>query len=413
MSSPTYEQIYTLLQVHAQLHLLKYYGELEPDRQASLLEQISAIDWNLIHMVGQKPVSETEAEKKIEPLGAMELSEIEQRHDEFEAIGLEALRAQKTGAVLLAGGQGTRLGFDKPKGMFNIGVTRPLYIFECLINNLMDVVKQAGAWVPLYIMTSQKNHEETTSFFREHDYFGYDPEYIHFFRQDMAPSVDYNGKVLLEAKDRISLSPNGNGGWFSSLCRAGYLEDMHKKGIEWLSVFSVDNVLQRINDPVYVGAVLASGCDCGGKVVRKASPEERVGVLCKESGKPAIVEYYEMTDDMRLLRDENGNLLYNFGVTLNYLFRLKRLEEIRTQKLPVHIVEKKIPYINEKGEEVKPETPNGYKFEELVLDMIHMMDSCLPYEIVRENEFAPVKNREGVDSVDTARELLTRNGVQL
>ncbi len=413
MSSPTYEQIYTLLQEQDQLHLLKYYEELEPDRQASLLEQISAIDWNLIHMVGQKPVSETEAEKKIEPLGAMELSEIEQRHDEFEAIGLEALRAQKTGAVLLAGGQGTRLGFDKPKGMFNIGVTRPLYIFECLINNLMDVVKQAGAWVPLYIMTSQKNHEETTSFFREHDYFCYDPEYIHFFRQDMAPSVDYNGKVLLEAKDRISLSPNGNGGWFSSLCRAGYLEDMHKKGIEWLSVFSVDNVLQRINDPVYVGAVLASGCDCGGKVVRKASPEERVGVLCKESGKPAIVEYYEMTDDMRLLRDENGNLLYNFGVTLNYLFRLKRLEEIRTQKLPVHIVEKKIPYINEKGEEVKPETPNGYKFEELVLDMIHMMDSCLPYEIVRENEFAPVKNREGVDSVDTARELLTRNGVQL
>lgn len=413
MSSPTYEQIYTLLQEQDQLHLLKYYEELEPDRQASLLEQISAIDWNLIHLVGQKPVSETEAEKKIEPLGAMELSEIEQRHDEFEAIGLEALRAQKTGAVLLAGGQGTRLGFDKPKGMFNIGVTRPLYIFECLINNLMDVVKQAGAWVPLYIMTSQKNHEETTSFFREHDYFGYDPEYIHFFRQDMAPSVDYNGKVLLEAKDRISLSPNGNGGWFSSLCRAGYLEDMHKKGIEWLSVFSVDNVLQRINDPVYVGAVLASGCDCGGKVVRKASPEERVGVLCKESGKPAIVEYYEMTDDMRLLRDENGNLLYNFGVTLNYLFRLKRLEEIRTQKLPVHIVEKKIPYINEKGEEVKPETPNGYKFEELVLDMIHMMDSCLPYEIIRENEFAPVKNREGVDSVDTARELLTRNGVQL
>lgn len=413
MSSPTYEQIYTLLQEQDQLHLLKYYEELEPDRQASLLEQISAIDWNLIHMVGQKPVSETEAEKKIEPLGAMELSEIEQRHDEFEAIGLEALRAQKTGAVLLAGGQGTRLGFDKPKGMFNIGVTRPLYIFECLINNLMDVVKQAGAWVPLYIMTSQKNHEETTSFFREHDYFGYDPEYIHFFRQDMAPSVDYNGKVLLEAKDRISLSPNGNGGWFSSLCRAGYLEDMHKKGIEWLSVFSVDNVLQQINDPVYVGAVLASGCDCGGKVVRKASPEERVGVLCKESGKPAIVEYYEMTDDMRLLRDENGNLLYNFGVTLNYLFRLKRLEEIRTQKLPIHIVEKKIPYINEKGEEVKPETPNGYKFEELVLDMIHMMDSCLPYEIVRENEFAPVKNREGVDSVDTARELLTRNGVQL
>ena len=188
---------------------------------------------------------------------------------------------------------------------------------------------------------------------------------------------------------------------------------MQERGIEWLSVFSVDNVLQRINDPVYVGAVISSGCDCGGKVVRKASPNERVGVLCRESGKPAIVEYYEMTDDMRSLRDENGNLLYNFGVTLNYLFRLKRLEEIREKKLPVHIVEKKIPYIDENGNEVKPEAPNGYKFEDLVLDMIHMMDSCLPYEIVREKEFAPVKNREGVDSVDTARELLTKNGVQI
>lgn len=413
MSTPTYEQIYTILKEQDQLHLLKYYNELTPDRQASLLEQISTIDWNLIHMAGQKPASDEKAGKQIEPLGAMELTEIEKRHGEFEAIGLEALRAQKTGAVLLAGGQGTRLGFDKPKGMFNIGVTRLLYIFECLINNLMDVVKQAGTWIPLYIMTSRKNHEETTSFFREHNYFGYNPEEIRFFQQDMAPSVGYDGKVLLEAKDRISMSPNGNGGWFSSLCRAGYLKEMQERGIEWLSVFSVDNVLQRINDPVYVGAVISSGCDCGGKVVRKASPDERVGVLCKESGKPAIVEYYEMTDDMRSLRDENGNLLYNFGVTLNYLFRLKRLEEIREKKLPVHIVEKKIPYIDENGNEVKPEAPNGYKFEDLVLDMIHMMDSCLPYEIVREKEFAPVKNREGVDSVDTARELLTKNGVQI
>ena len=413
MATINYKDIYSVLSEQDQLHLLKYYGELTPERQQALLEQINTIDWDLIRTATQTSSESKEDKKQIEPLGAMELSEIEKRHDEFEALGLEALRAQKVGAVLLAGGQGTRLGFDKPKGMFNIGVTKPLYIFQCLINNLMDVVKQAGAWVPLYIMTSQKNHDETTSFFREHQYFGYDPAYIHFFKQDMAPSVDYNGKVMLEAKDRISLSPNGNGGWFSSLCRAGYLKEMQEKGIEWLSVFSVDNVLQRINDPVYVGAVIASGCDCGGKVVRKVSPEERVGVLCKEDGKPAIVEYYEMTDDMRNLRDENGNLLYNFGVTLNYLFRLKRLEDIRSQKLPIHIVEKKIPCLDENGKEVKPEAPNGYKFEDLVLDMIHMMDSCLPYEVVRENEFAPVKNKEGADSVDTARKLLKKNGVQI
>ena len=229
MAMINYEDIYSVLSEQDQLHLLKYYGELTPERQQALLEQISTIDWDLIRTATQTSSESKEDKKKIEPLGAMELSEIEKRHDEFEALGLEALRAQKIGAVLLAGGQGTRLGFDKPKGMFNIGVTKPLYIFQCLINNLMDVENQSGAWVPLYIMTSQKNHDETTAFFREHQYFGYDPAYIHFFKQDMAPSVDYNGKVMLEAKDRISLSPNGNGGWFSSLCRAGYLKEMQEK----------------------------------------------------------------------------------------------------------------------------------------------------------------------------------------
>lgn len=413
MSEFTYESAVSLLAEKKQIHLLKYYHELTDKQQKSLLKQISELDWDMIALASSKKYTETKNNKKIEPLGAMERSEIKQRCKEFEAIGLEALRAQKTGAVLLAGGQGTRLGFDKPKGMFNIGVTHPLYIFECLISNLMDVARQADTWIPLYVMTSQKNHNDTVAFFAEHDYFGYDPESIRFFIQNMAPSVDFNGKVLLESKDRISLSPNGNGGWFSSLCRAGYLEEMQEKGIEWLSVFSVDNVLQRINDPAFVGAVIESGCDCGGKVVRKASPEERVGVLCQESGKPAIVEYYEMTDDMRNLRDENGTLLYNFGVTLNYLFRLDRLKEIRDQKLPIHIVEKKIPYIDENGTLIRPEVPNGYKFEDLVLDMIHMMNSCLPYEVVREKEFAPVKNKEGNDSVDTARELLKLNGVEI
>lgn len=413
MPSLTYETAVAVLKEQHQMHLLNYYNELNASQQASLLNQIAGLDWNLIRLsISQTDTAKTEG-KKIEPLGAMELSEIERRHGEFEILGLESLRAQKVGAVLLAGGQGTRLGFDKPKGMFNIGVTKPLYIFECLINNLMDTVKQANAWIPLYVMTSEKNHAETTAFFEKHQYFGYAPEYVHFFIQDMAPCVDYSGKILMESKDRISFSPNGNGGWFSSLCRAGYLTDMQKAGIEWLSVFSVDNVLQRINDPAFVGAVIASGCDCGGKVVRKVSPDEHVGVLCRENGKPAIVEYYEMTDDMRNLKDENGTLLYNFGVTLNYLFRLDRLEEIRNRKLPIHIVEKKIPYLGENGTLIKPESPNGYKFENLVLDMIHMMNSCLPYEVVRKKEFAPVKNKEGSDSVDTARVLLKKNGVEL
>ncbi len=408
----TYEQIKDILIKHDQLHLLKYYDKLTEEQQANLLAQISSVNWHLLELLQNRQDTET-VKGKLEPLGALEVSEIEKRKEEFTQIGIEALKAQKVGAVLLAGGQGTRLGFDKPKGMFNLGITKELYIFECLINNLMDVVNQIDTWVPLYIMTSDKNHEDTVHFFEEKQYFGYNKDFIRFFKQDMAPSVDFNGKLLMEDKDRLSLSPNGNGGWFHSLQNAGLISHMKELGVEWLTVFAVDNVLQRINDPAYVGAVIASGCDCGGKVVRKADPYERVGVLCLEDGKPSIVEYYEMTDDMIHLRDENGNLLYNFGVILNYMFRLDKLEQIVNKELPVHIVEKKIPYMDETGTFIKPDKPNGYKFEELVLDMIHLMDSCLPYEVVRNHEFAPIKNPTGVDSVESARALLQENGVTL
>lgn len=408
----TYEQIKDILIKHDQLHLLKYYDKLTEEQQANLLAQISSVNWHLLELLQNRQDTET-VKGKLEPLGALEVSEIEKRKEEFTQIGIEALKAQKVGAVLLAGGQGTRLGFDKPKGMFNLGITKELYIFECLINNLMDVVNQIDTWVPLYIMTSDKNHEDTVHFFEEKQYFGYNKDFIRFFKQDMAPSVDFNGKLLMEDKDRLSLSPNGNGGWFHSLQNAGLISHMKELGVEWLTVFAVDNVLQRINDPAYVGAVIASGCDCGGKVVRKADPYERVGVLCLEDGKPSIVEYYEMTDDMIHLRDENGNLLYNFGVILNYMFRLDKLEEIVKKELPVHIVEKKVPYMDETGTFIKPDKPNGYKFEELVLDMIHLMDSCLPYEVVRNREFAPIKNPTGVDSVESARALLQENGVTL
>ena len=408
----TYEQIKDILIKHDQLHLLKYYDKLTEEQQANLLAQISSVNWHLLELLQNRQDTET-VKGKLEPLGALEVSEIEKRKEEFTQIGIEALKAQKVGAVLLAGGQGTRLGFDKPKGMFNVGITKDLYIFECLIHNLMDVVNQINTWVPLYIMTSDKNHEDTVHFFEEKHYFGYNKEFIHFFKQEMAPSVDFNGKLLMEDKDRLSLSPNGNGGWFHSLQNAGLISHMKELGVEWLTVFAVDNVLQRINDPAYVGAVIASGCDCGGKVVRKADPYERVGVLCLEDGKPSIVEYYEMTDDMIHLKDENGNLLYNFGVILNYMFRLDKLEQIVNKELPVHIVEKKIPYMDETGTFIKPDKPNGYKFEELVLDMIHLMDSCLPYEVVRNREFAPIKNPTGVDSVESARALLQENGVTL
>ena len=382
---------------------------LEKGIPEKMMAQLQDMDWSYLDQIHNKE----QARGKFAPLGAMELAEIETKKEEYKALGLEAVKGYKVGAILLAGGQGTRLGFDKAKGMYNVGVTKELYIFEQLVANLMKVTKEAGVWVPLYIMTSDKNDAQTREFFQEHNYFGYNPEFVKFFVQEMVPAVDFDGNILVEEEDSLAMSPNGNGGWFSSMLKAGLGEDLKEKGVEWLNVFAVDNVLQQIADPVFVGATIASGCVSGAKVVRKADPHERVGALCLEDGKPSIIEYYELTPEMAEATDENGTLLYGFGVILNYLLRVDKLMDIADKQMPLHIVEKKVPYINELGEKVKPETPNAYKFETLILDMIYLMDDCLSFEVDRRKEFAPIKNATGVDSVESARELLKENGVEI
>lgn len=397
---------------YGQEHLLKYYNELPENEQLSLLSQIENIDFSVLENLDAEK-NATANRGVFAPLNAVTVEDIEANRDKYKAVGIDAVKNGKTAAVLLAGGQGTRLGFDKPKGMFNVGINRELYIFECLINNLLNVVREAGAFVPLYIMTSEINNSDTISFFEEHGYFGYNKEYVRFFIQDMAPAVDFDGRILMESRSRIASSPNGNGGWFSSLVRAGLLDEIKSRGIEWINVFAVDNVLQQIADPMFIGAVISSGCESGGKVVSKAAPEERVGVLCLEDGMPSIVEYYEMTPEMITQRRDNGDLAYKYGVILNYLFNVDKLMTILDNKLPVHVVKKKIPYMDENGNFIKPDEPNGHKFETLVLDMVHQHSSCLPYEVIRSREFAPIKNATGVDSVESARELLIQNGIEL
>ena len=405
-----YNKAKELLEKYGQEQLLRYYDELNDDRKASLLKQIEGIDFSLLDLIKEN----SEAKKGvITPLdSAVTIEDIEKNKEKYTNIGISAIKEGKVGALLLAGGMGTRLGSDKPKGMYNIGLTKDVYIFEMLINNLMDVVNQSGTWVPLYIMTSEKNNDDTIKFFEEKNYFGYNKDYVDFFVQEMAPSVSYDGKIYMEGKAKLSTSPNGNGGWFSSLAKAGLLDKIDELGVEWLNVFSVDNVLQKMADPVFVGATIEAGCVCGSKVVAKADPNEKVGVLCLEDGKPSIVEYYEMTDEMIHSKDENGRLLYNYGVILNYLFNVKTLTKIMNEYMPTHVVEKKIPYMAEDGQMMKPEEPNGYKFELLVLDMIRMMDNCLSFEVEREREFAPIKNRTGVDSLDTARDLMKKNKIE-
>lgn len=397
-----------ILNMLNQEHIVSHLQSLSSEEQLEMIRHIESLDFSVLSEGDEK-----EVRGKFSPLFATTISDISKNFERYTEVGLKAIREGKVGAVLLAGGQGSRLGFDHPKGMFNIGVERELFIFECLINNMLDVVKQADAWIPLFIMTSHENRKETITFFEQHSYFGYSPDNVFFFEQEQLPTVDINGNLMLEDKGKIKTAPNGNGGWYESMAKTGMLKIVQDAQIEWLNVFAVDNVLQRIADPCFIGAVIESGKVSGAKVVAKANPEERVGVLCLEDGRPSIVEYYEMTDEMIHSREADGTLSYNYGVILNYLFRVDKLNQTLSVKLPLHRAFKKIPYMTVEGEYVKPEEPNAYKFETLALDMVKLQDDCLPYEVERSREFAPVKNMTGVDSVDTARELMRLNGVQL
>ena len=394
-----------------QEHLLRFEPELSEEEKAKLYNQINSLNFNYLQELTKKKQAEN---ANITPIKAMTVEEIASRRAEFEEIGIQSLKNQEVGLLLLAGGMGTRLGSDNPKGMFNIGKTRDVYIFQRIIENAMDNVKKCGKPIPFFIMTSEKNNEATINFFEEHNYFGYDKNYVRFFVQEMAPCVDLEGKVLLEEKNRVATSPNGNGGWFNSLLQNDsarkMLEDLN---IKWLNVFAVDNVLQRIADPVFIGATLEGSYDIGAKVIRKADPYEKVGVMCLKNGKPSIVEYIDLTEEMAHETDETGERVYNFGVILNYLFNVKTLHEIKDKQLPIHIVTKKVEHLDENGYLVKPTEPNAHKFEMLCVDMIEFANTCLPFEVVREHEFAPIKNPTGVDSVVSAQALLEQNGYEL
>lgn len=402
----TVEKAKEILKEAGQEQILKYFEELSDAQKEELLIQIEETDFEVIKKsLPPKP----EVRGEITPIEVMTSAKIALKEEEYKAKGMEAIQAGKVAALLLAGGMGTRLGSDDPKGMYNVGLTRELYIFECLINNIKDVSDD----ITLFIMTSDKNDAKTQAFFKEKNYFGYKPENVFFFKQAMAAATDFEGKVYLEEKGHIATSPNGNGGFYASLCKAGLRTVLEERGIEWLNIFAVDNVLQRICDPKFIGAVLTEGYSSGAKVIKKVEPFEKVGAMCLEDGHPSIVEYYDLTDEMAHAKGEDGEYLYYYGVILNYLFSVKELDRIKSAALPLHVVDKKIPYLDENGNLVSPTEPNGHKFENLILDMVRMMTDCLPYEVVRNYEFAPIKNKTGVDSVESARALLKENGVVL
>ncbi len=387
-------------------HLLEGFDSLSEEEKRRFSEELNAIDFSVFERAKNL---ENKTYETLSAIPVFSADRAEREQDELERIGLSAIGEGKVGAVLLCGGQGTRLGFPHAKGMFNIGLTKEISIFSLHFRCLCEVAARANTWFPVYIMTSIYNHGEIEDFLRAHDFFGYQSSYIHFFDQKMAPATNLNGKIYKSSPSELVLSPDGNGGWFSALADAGYLDEMKLQGLEWLNVISIDNVLQKTADPLFIGATLREKAACGAKVVKKCTPDERIGLICTNEGHPAVIEYYELDR----LKKENAVCTdgMEHGVILNYLFRINEMEKTLSEKLPVHKARKKIPYYD--GEYHTPETENGFKYEMLATDLVERMASCLAFEIRREKEFAPVKNRIGTDSVETAREMLLTEGYEL
>jgi UDP-N-acetylglucosamine/UDP-N-acetylgalactosamine diphosphorylase len=319
--------------------------------------------------------------------------------------GEEMLSRGKIAAFLVAGGQGTRLGFDGPKGMFPVTPVKKKSLFQLHAEKLLATGKKYGVGIPWYIMTSLTNNEQTITFFKKNNYFGYHKDHVIFFIQQMIPAIDRQGKLILDQADHIFMNPNGHGGSIKALSESGALSNMKERGIEHLFYFQVDNVLTRICDPDYIGYHVLAGSEMSCKVVHKKYPEEKMGILCKINGKLGLVEYSDLSTEEMNASNPDGSLKLWAGNIATHIFDCKFLERENMGgfRLPYHIAEKNIPYIDPNGHLITPEEKNGIKFETFVFDALMDVNQSVCIEVERQEEFSPLKNKEGENSPETVR----------
>ncbi len=396
-----------VLEKHGQEQLLANYEKLSENDKDKLLDDILTIDFNQLEKLYEKRnFKQVYSEAEIEPISYVEKDKMsKEEREKYDEIGTKAIKAGKLAAVTMAGGQGTRLGHNGPKGTFDIGLESHKPIFELLCETLKLANEKYGVVIPWYIMTSKENNKDTVDFFEKNNYFGYPKGYIQFFKQGELPMVGEDGKVLLDEKGMIKQAADGHGGIFTSMRKDGVIYDMKARGIEWVFIGGVDNVLVKMVDPTLIGLAESKGILAAGKSVVKAGPHEKVGVFCKRNGRPSVIEYSEISKEMAEETDENGQLKYGESHILCNLFNIKEIEKISEKNLPYHSAHKKATYMNEKGEIVKGTEPNAYKFEAFLFDAFESLDDMVIMRVKREEEFAPVKNAEGVDSPETARKL--------
>ena len=395
-------------------HVFRFWDELDEARRDALVEQCTTIDFDLVNRLVAEHVKGSagvKVERVIEPAPMIPIpatDEEKKREGEARRAGEGLMREGKVAAFLVAGGQATRLGYDKPKGTYPITPVKNKTLFQLHAEKIIATTRRYGKQIPWYIMTSIANHGDTTDFFEEHDFFGLPRGDVHFFSQDMIPAVDKDGRFLLEEKHRIFMNPNGHGGSLLALKKSGALADMKKRGIEEIFYFQVDNVLVRICDPAFIGLHHLAKAEMSTKVVSKAHAEEKVGIICMANDRLGVVEYSDLTKEQMHERNPDGSLKYDGGNIAVHMLRVDFVERMNRGglRLPYHKAVKHVRSIDENGEPVAEDVKNGMKFETFVFDALSEAKNSVTMQVRREEDFSPVKNAEGEDSPETARRHL-------
>lgn len=399
---------------HEQSHVLAHWDSLDAAGRERLHSQLGRLAPQLGSLIGAyrsalPSASNAPAKPRMEPVEAIALPQDGSGADHAETArkrGEAILAEGRLGVFLVAGGQGTRLGFPHPKGCYPVGPISDRTLFEIQAQKIRGLARRTGCVVPWYIMTSDATDAETRQAFEDHDYFGLDPADVQIFQQDMVPAFDFEGRLILERPDRVFESPNGHGGSLTALESSGALDDMDRRGIDTLFYYQVDNPLVRIGDPIYLGFHDEVGAQISCKVVRKLDPMEKVGVVARVDGRVGVVEYTELADEERYARDERGQLRFWAGNIAVHLLRtgfVRRMAADAFSLLPFHLSAKKIPFVDSQGRTQTPAEPNGYKLERFVFDALHAAETVCVVETTAEEEFSPLKNAEGANSAESCR----------
>lgn len=403
----SFQKAKNILSEYNQEHLLSFYDELDESEKSFLINQIFRINFKQIFdLYEASKTDEIIPCNLIEPLPYFDKSTLSNKDlNYYSSIGEEYIKNNNFAVITMAGGQGTRLGYKGPKGCFELDIFPKKSLFEILCDNLKKVNEKYNVTIPWYIMTSIYNDEDTKKFFKEKNFFGYPEDSIKFFKQSQLPLINTDENLILEETYKIKEASNGNGDVFEALKANNMIDDMKKNNIKWVFFSGVDNVILNIVDPLLLGLTIANNCQISSKTLYKKDPSAPDWIFAKRNGKPAIINSSHLTPEMKVAIDNNGHDLYREINILAHIFSISAIEFVANKKLPYHRAFKKNTFVNEEGMKQVPETPNTFKFETFIFDAFSYFDNMVLLRVKEEDEFAPIKDFNGIHNPEVAKDL--------